>query len=121
MDAKEFIIKKFEQNNPELLKVIEEWTQHSINQNWDELRILLNQDNVPQCPKNEYDEILKANKQYLFLLKTSQDIIDYLMVKGFTYIISSPTETLITPTNVYQRGFCLFASIRQPINKVTNK
>jgi len=114
MDAKEFIIKKFEQNNPELLKVIEDWTQHSINQNWDELRILLNEINVPNCPKaNEYDKELKINKQYHFLQKVSENIADYLLAKGFTYIETISDYSSIAPDGRFYRGCCIFASMKK--------
>jgi hypothetical protein len=111
MEAKEFIIKKFELNNPELVKVIEEWTEHSIKMNWDEVRILLNGNNVPNYPiEDEFNE-KGERKTWVFLNKTSQNIGDYLMAKGFTHIIHYSSGYLQASDGQYYSGHIIYASM----------
>jgi len=113
MEAKEFIIKKFELNNPELLKVINDWTEHSIKQNWDDLKIILNESNVPNCPKdNEYDDVLKVNKKSYFLNKTCENIGEYLLAKGFTRIDIFWSEDLFSPDHCWYHGHSVHASMK---------
>jgi len=111
MEAKEFIIKKFELNNPELLKVIEEWTEHSIKMNWDEVRIIVNEFNVPNCPEEGTFNEKGARKTWAFLNKTCEDIGDYLMAKGFTMITRYACGTLKSADGKYYSGHMVYASM----------
>jgi hypothetical protein len=119
MNATEFIIKKFETNYPEIVKSIEEWTEFSIKKNWDEVRIILNQNNVNNCPKeNEYGEINEkgelGNKQAAYLLKVSQRVSEYLGAKGFGYVQTWRPAHEEAPQGGWQGGILIKARYAKP-------
>jgi hypothetical protein len=115
MDAKHFYISKFEKHNPELVKVIEEWYEQSIESNWDELRIIVNEYNIPNCPKNnEWDNDKKINKTYAFIQKTCYDISDYLLAKGFTQVsFQGCQHEFSKKAGSWLQGTCIRASMRK--------
>lgn len=114
MNASEFIIKKFETNYPGIVKSIEEWTEFSIKKNWDEVRIILNQNNVDNCPnENEYGVIdekgQKGNLQAAYLLKIALRTAEYLNAKGFVYVATLRPAHEEAPQGGWQAGVLLKA------------
>jgi len=111
MDAKEFIIKKFEQNNPVIIKLIEKWEKHSINENWDGLNIILNGYNVPNCPhENEYDMDKQVNKQFAFLNEICKKVTQYFLAKGYKKVSTSPCSTLKDYNGDFIHGYKVVAN-----------
>jgi len=114
MNATEFIIKKFETNYSGIVKSIEEWTEFSIKKNWDEVRIILNQNNVDNCPnENEYGEINdkgeKGNLLAAYLLKISQKTAEYLHAKGFAIVETLRPAHEEAPQGGWQGGILIKA------------
>ncbi len=104
MDAKEFEIKKFETNHPDLVVLIDVWAQHSIKQDWDALCVVLNHHTVPDCPESVWCDTLKANKRYYFFMKLSEKVADYLMAKGYKMTSRTYGEMLISPDGRFMQG-----------------
>jgi hypothetical protein len=114
MNATEFIIKKFEANYPEIVKSIDEWTEFSIKKNWDEVRIILNQNNVNNVPaETEYGEINergeKGNLQAAYLLKISQRVTEYFIAKGFAKVETLRPAHEEAPQGGWQGGILIKA------------
>jgi hypothetical protein len=117
MNATEFVIKKFETNYPEIVKSIDEWTEFSIKKNWDELRIILNQNNVANCPdENAYGEINDRGEQgnllTAYLLKISFKVQEYLNAKGYLVQILRPAHEE-APQGGWQAGNLIKASFKK--------
>lgn len=116
MEAKEFVIKRFEAGNPEIVKVILEWTEFSITKNYDGVHIIINEYNVPNCPKeNEYDVINEkgehGNLQYYYLKKVIFQIKEYLSAQGYSNIHTLYPVTEISPNGKYINGFLIIAKL----------
>jgi hypothetical protein len=116
MNAKEFVIRKFELNNPELIKSINEWEEFSIKQNYEGLHILLNQNNIPNCPSegtygiiNESGE--KGNLLHYHLRKITAEVQEYFTALGYKEIHTLYPKTEICPNNTYQSGFLIIAKL----------
>ena len=87
MNAKEFVIKRFELNNPELLKSIKEWEELSIQQNYEGVHIILNQNNIPNCPaENAYGIINEKGEQgnllHCYFKKITAEVAEYFLALG---------------------------------------
>ena len=54
MTARDFVIKRFETNNPEILKIIEVWSEFSIKENHKGLWVFLSPKSFPQCPESKW-------------------------------------------------------------------
>jgi hypothetical protein len=116
MDAQHFYINKFEKHNPELVKLIEEWYEQSIESNWEELRIIVNEYNIPNCPQgNQWDDVKKINRTFAFIQKTCNDISDYLMAKGFTRVeVWGSQHEFSKKAGAWLQGTCIRASMYKP-------
>lgn len=109
MIASEFIITKFERNNPELLKMIEDWTAFSIEQNFDCVKIILNEYTVPNCPElNTFNE-KKERKSWVYLNETCAKISDYFSAKGFKRVEVLFPVSLKSPKGEFISGHCICA------------
>jgi hypothetical protein len=109
MEANEFIIKKFERNYPTLVKLIDEWTEHSIEQNWDCVKIILNEYNVPNCPEpNTFNE-KHERKSWIYLEDISSKIAEYFFAKGFKRVNRHWPVTLWSPYKIHLSGHCISA------------
>lgn len=104
MNAKEFEIKKFETNYPEIVKLIDVWAQHSIEQNWNAMSVVLNHHTVPDCPEDAFCHELRANKRYHFFMKLSEKVGDYLLAKGYKMISRISGDKLISPDGRFMQG-----------------
>lgn len=116
MEAKEFVIRRFESNNPELLKSIKEWEEFSIKQNYEGVHILLNENNIPKCPsETEYgiinDKGERGNLLHYHIRKITAEVVEYLTALGFSEIHTLYPNTEITPNNTYQSGFLIIAKL----------
>ena len=114
MNAEEFVIKKFETNNPELVKSIEEWTDFSIRKNYDGIHIIINQNNVINCPgENEYGVINekgeKGNLLHWHLKKITANVVEYFSARGFKEIHTLYPKTEISPNGTFQNGNLIIA------------
>lgn len=112
MDSKEFIIKKFEMHYPNIVKIIGEWEEFSIKKNWDEVKIILNEKNVPDAPASEWDTTINKNKRWNFFNILSEKTSEYLRAKGCVYTIQRYPVTLECPENKeykYLGGHCIIA------------
>jgi len=119
MNASEFIIRKFETNYPGIVKSIDIWTEFSIKKNWDEVRIILNQNNVDNCPdQSEYGVIdekgQKGNLQAAYLLKIAQKTSEYLNAKGFAYVQTWRPAHEEAPQGGWQAGILIKAQYSKP-------
>jgi len=76
-------ITKFERHNPELVKLIEDYTQHSIEENFDCLIVPVIRTTIPNCPPNEYDSENHRNKEYHYLNETAEEMTKYLHNIGY--------------------------------------
>ena len=95
IDPKEYIIKRFETNYPEIVELIDVWTQHSIKKDWDAITVGLNQHTVPDCPPNEYCNELQANKRYMFFTELSERLGDYFLAQGYKMVSKTMGSTQI--------------------------
>ena len=116
MNAKEFVIRKFELNNSELLKSIKEWEEFSIKQNYEGIHIILNQNNIPNCPDdNKYGIINekgeKGNLQHYHIRKVIAEVVEYFTASGFSEIHTLYPKTEICPNNTHQSGFLIIAKL----------
>jgi hypothetical protein len=118
MNATEFTIKKFERNYPTIVKSIQEWEEHSINENWDELRIILNQNNVPNCPEeyaygkiNEKGE--EGNLLAAYLLKISNAVSEYLLAQGYATVETWRPAHEKAPQGGWQAGVLIKARFKK--------
>lgn len=116
MNDKEFVIKKFELNNPELVKSIHEWEDFSIKQNYEGIHILLNQNNITKCPdENEYGIINeqgeKGNLLHYHLRKITAEVVEYFTALGYSEIHTLYPKTELSPNNTHQQGFLIIAKL----------
>ena len=109
MDPKEFILKRFETNYPEVVKLIEVWAEHSIKQNWDALSVLLNHHTVPDCPPDEFSKELQGNKRYFFFKELGAKVAEYLYTKAYTYVSRTDGDQLYTPDGKHMSGLVVRA------------
>jgi hypothetical protein len=117
MNATEFVIKKFETNYPSVVKSIEEWTEFSIKKNWSEVRIILNQNNVPDCPGElEYGVINekgeRGNLLAAYLFKFSQIVAEYLSAQGYNVETWRPCHEE-APQGGWQGGTLIKATFKK--------
>lgn len=116
MNAKEFVIRKFELNNPELVKSIGEWTELSIQKNYEGVHIILNQNNIPKCPsENEYgiinDRGERGNLLHYHTRKITAEVVEYFTALGYKEIHTLYPQTEISPNNTHQNGFLIIAKL----------
>jgi hypothetical protein len=116
MNAKEFVIQKFESNNLELLKSIHEWEEFSIKQNYEGVHIILNQNNIPNCPaESEYgiinDRGEHGNLFHYHLRKITAGVVEYFTALGYSEIHTLYPKTEISPNNTFQNGFLIIAKL----------
>lgn len=117
MNAAEFVIKKFESNYPSVVKSIEEWTEFSIKKNWPEVRIILNQNNVPNCPdENAYGVINEKGEEgnllSAYLLKISHIVVEYFNAQGYNAVIWRPCHEE-APQGGWQAGNLVKATFKK--------
>jgi hypothetical protein len=109
MEAQEFIIKKFERNYPTLVQLINDWTEHSINQNWDCVKLILNEYNVPDCPEaNTFNE-KKERKSWIYVEEICGKVAEYFYAKGFKRVNRHYPVTLWSPYKTHIQGHCISA------------
>lgn len=109
MESKEFIIKKFEMHYPNIVKIIVEWEQYAIKENCNEVKLILNEKNVPDAPADEWDNTINKNKRWNFFNILSQKTSEYLLAKGYVYTAQSYPVTLKSPDGKHLRGHCIRA------------
>lgn len=121
---KEFVIKRFEANYPELMKIIEEWTNISIEYDLDDIKIMLNSTNLTNIPPDEWDNKGQVNKRHEFYTYYQNKIIEYLQAKGFKAVgYSMGTTTLHKPktetkSELSVNGYMITAYIKTPENLI---
>ena len=86
MNAKEFDVAMFEKNNPDVMKIIAEWENISIDRNLGYLLIPLGRVNLKNVPESKWDEKLKANAEWYFFDKLQDKLTNYLFSKGYKQI-----------------------------------
>ncbi len=109
MDAKEFIITKFERNYPTLVNLIDFWTEHSIVQNWDCVKVILNEFNIPDCPPQNEFNAQGERKTFVYLNEICNRVTEYFIAKGFKRVVVSSPVTLFSPYKTHIRGHCVAA------------
>lgn len=115
MEPKDFIIKRFELNFPEFVKLVEEWTEISIQRNWENVKIFLNTKNCPDVPASGWDETTQSDKRYAYFIGVIEVIVEYLQAKGYpavSYtkaIISINEEKTETRDKFQASGYCITA------------
>jgi len=110
--AVNFAIQKFEQNYPTLVNLFEEWQAHSIAQNWDCVKVILNEYNVPDCPELGSvvgGETVYYAQRFAYTEKIVNLFIEYLFAKGFKRINKLYPVTLWSPYDTHLKGFCISA------------
>lgn len=110
IDPKEYTIKRFETKYPEIVKLIDVWTEHSIKQDWDTICVALNQHTVPDCPPDEYCNELNANKRYVFFTDLSERLGDYFLAQGYKMVSKSMGSTqIMTPEGNFMHAYVVKA------------
>ena len=93
MTPHEFIIKKFELNNPDLIKIIDDWSNWSVYNNWDNIQIAFGDFNISNSRAG-------ADKCEYFTEFLLPKVSSYLLANGFrstTHKMIFPDRPIIAP------------------------
>lgn len=104
MTPKEFTIKKFENNHPDLIKIIEYWTDISIEKDLDEIHILLHPPELKGYPKEDTFNKEGVRETYAFMVDLGSKVADYLIAKGFPQVSRSYGGQLQDKDGFHKRG-----------------
>jgi len=116
----DYIIQRFEVNNPHLVKIIEDWTKISIEYDLEDIKIVLNKENMPDYPENFWDDKIQRNSVYNYMMKKQELISEYLLAKGFPAVgyTKSSTTLYVKGSNgrkpLHECGYIITAYIKKP-------